>query len=96
MANRNGFYYLLDRATGEFLQATAYAKQTWAKDIDDSGRPVLIPGADPSVEVVARQLPEVALVAPLPDERLRLPQELRSLWRSPRPSRFLSFRRPTR
>jgi alcohol dehydrogenase (cytochrome c) len=50
MANRNGFYYLLDRATGEFLQATAYAKQTWAKDIDDSGRPVLIPGAEPSVE----------------------------------------------
>ena len=50
MANRNGFYYLLDRRTGEFLQATQYAKQTWAKDIDDSGRPVLLPGAEPSVE----------------------------------------------
>ena len=33
--NRNGFYYVLDRATGEFLKGTPYAKQTWAKGLDD-------------------------------------------------------------
>jgi alcohol dehydrogenase (cytochrome c) len=48
--NRNAFYYVLDRVTGEFLTAKAYVKQTWAKGIDDKGRPVLIPGMDPSEE----------------------------------------------
>ncbi len=47
-ANRNGFYYLLDRASGEFLLAQQYAKQTWAKGIDQRGRPILIPGMEPS------------------------------------------------
>ena len=28
-ANRNGFFYVLDRVTGEFLQATPFAKQNW-------------------------------------------------------------------
>jgi alcohol dehydrogenase (cytochrome c) len=48
--NRNGFYYVLDRETGEFLLGKAYAKQTWAKGLDDRGRPILAPGADPSPE----------------------------------------------
>jgi alcohol dehydrogenase (cytochrome c) len=48
--NRNAFYYVLDRATGKFLAGKAYAKQTWAKGLDDSGRPILVPGAEPSVE----------------------------------------------
>jgi len=48
MANRNGFYYLLDRETGEFLSGVPYAKQTWAKGLDDSGRPVVIPNSEPS------------------------------------------------
>ena len=47
-ANRNGFFYLLDRRTGEFLLAKPYAKQTWAKGIDERGRPILIPGMEPS------------------------------------------------
>ena len=50
MANRNAFYYLLDRATGEFLLGTPYATQTWAKGLDAKGRPVLLPGVSPSVE----------------------------------------------
>ena len=50
MANRNGFFYLLDRASGEFLMGTPYAKQTWAKGLDDSGRPVVLPNTSPSVE----------------------------------------------
>ena len=48
MANRNGFYYLLDRRTGEFLMARQYAKQTWAEGIDPRGRPVQFPGMEPS------------------------------------------------
>jgi alcohol dehydrogenase (cytochrome c) len=47
-ANRNAFYYVLDRATGEFLQATPYAKQTWAEGIDRRGRPIVLPGTEPS------------------------------------------------
>jgi alcohol dehydrogenase (cytochrome c) len=42
-ANRNGFYYVLDRKTGEFLSATPFAKQNWALSIDARGRPVLDP-----------------------------------------------------
>ena len=50
MANRNAFFYLLDRGTGEFLQASPYAKQTWAQGIDDRGRPILMPNTAPTVE----------------------------------------------
>jgi alcohol dehydrogenase (cytochrome c) len=39
-ANRNGFYYALDRETGEFLVARAFAAQTWAAGIDPRGRPI--------------------------------------------------------
>jgi len=46
-ANRNGFLYVLDRATGKFLSAAPYARQTWAKGIDASGRPIPIPGREP-------------------------------------------------
>ena len=48
MANRNGFFYVLDRKTGEYLLGEPYAKQTWAKGLDEKGRPVLIAGMDPS------------------------------------------------
>ncbi len=47
-ANRNAFYYLLDRATGEFLLAKPFAKQTWAKSIDPRGRPVKNEASAPS------------------------------------------------
>lgn len=46
--NRNAFYYVLDRVTGEFLHATAFAKQTWAEKIDPTGRPVRIPDTFPT------------------------------------------------
>jgi alcohol dehydrogenase (cytochrome c) len=39
--NRNGFLYVLDRATGELLAANAYEKVNWASHIDmKTGRPV--------------------------------------------------------
>ncbi|MBV9483303.1 MAG: PQQ-dependent dehydrogenase, methanol/ethanol family [Acidobacteria bacterium] len=41
-ANRNGFFYLLDRSNGRFLQATPFVeKLNWANAIDSSGRPLL-------------------------------------------------------
>ncbi|HZT31767.1 MAG TPA: PQQ-dependent dehydrogenase, methanol/ethanol family [Bryobacteraceae bacterium] len=47
-ANRNGFYYLLDRTSGKFLLGTPYAKQTWAEGLDERGRPRVIPNTEPS------------------------------------------------
>jgi glucose dehydrogenase len=47
-ANRNGFYYVLDRATGEFLHAAAFVKQNWAEGIDRNGRPILTANAEPT------------------------------------------------
>jgi alcohol dehydrogenase (cytochrome c) len=46
-ANRNGFFYTLDRATGELLLARPYINTTWAKEIGRDGRPVLLPGHVP-------------------------------------------------
>lgn len=39
-ANRNGFFYVLDRTDGEFLLARPFVEQNWAESIDESGRPV--------------------------------------------------------
>jgi alcohol dehydrogenase (cytochrome c) len=49
-ANRNAFYYVLDRETGQFLAGTAYAKQTWAKGLDAKGRPIEMPNIDPTTQ----------------------------------------------
>lgn len=41
-ANRNGFFYVLDRSNGKFLRATPFVdKLNWATGIDASGRPLL-------------------------------------------------------
>ena len=58
-ANRNGFFYLLDRTTGKFLMAKAFVKQTWTKGFDDNGRPQLIPGNEPTPEGNDRVWPGV-------------------------------------
>jgi alcohol dehydrogenase (cytochrome c) len=50
LANRNAFYYELDRATGEFLLGGPYVKQTWADGLDAKGRPRVRPGSAPSRE----------------------------------------------
>lgn len=45
-APKNGFFYVLDRATGEFISAQNYTKVSWASSIDpDTGRPVEEPDA---------------------------------------------------
>ncbi|MGI9294644.1 MAG: PQQ-dependent dehydrogenase, methanol/ethanol family, partial [Pseudomonadales bacterium] len=41
-APKNGFFYVLDRATGELISAEKYTKVTWATQVDKvTGRPVL-------------------------------------------------------
>jgi alcohol dehydrogenase (cytochrome c) len=47
VANRNGFFYLLDRRNGEFLLGKQFGRQTWAKGLDDRGRPVMLDGVEP-------------------------------------------------
>jgi PQQ-dependent dehydrogenase (methanol/ethanol family) len=50
-ANRNGFFYVLDRLTGEFLVGQPFVhKLTWASGIGADGRPQVLPGAEPSVQ----------------------------------------------
>ncbi len=49
-ANRNAFYYTLDRETGEFLVGKPFARQTWAEGLDDNGRPIRRPNTLPSAE----------------------------------------------
>jgi len=49
-ANRNGFFYALDRTNGKLLLAKAYTKVTWADGIGADGRPILIAGHDPTEE----------------------------------------------
>jgi len=50
VANRNGFFYVLDRVTGRFLHAKPFAHQTWAKEIGADGRPVELPDQKPSAK----------------------------------------------
>jgi alcohol dehydrogenase (cytochrome c) len=42
-ANRNGFFYALDRTTGEFLSGHPFVKVNWASGLDDAGKPVPTP-----------------------------------------------------
>lgn len=49
-ANRNGFLYVLDRTNGKFLSAAPFVKKlTWAKGIDERGRPI-VSGLKPTPE----------------------------------------------
>ena len=38
-ANRNGYFYVLDRATGEFLDGTPFVRVNWSSGLDENGRP---------------------------------------------------------
>ena len=42
-ANRNGFFYVLDRATGELLHGSPFVKVNWASGLDAKGRPIQTP-----------------------------------------------------
>src|SRR5580765_1576220 len=45
-ANKDGFYYVIDRVRGAFISAQPFAQVTWAKGIDqETGRPIINPEA---------------------------------------------------
>ncbi len=49
-ADRNGFYYVLDRETGEFLHGVPFInKLNWATGLSDKGRPLRVPGVEPTI-----------------------------------------------
>ncbi|WP_165349904.1 MULTISPECIES: PQQ-dependent dehydrogenase, methanol/ethanol family [unclassified Mesorhizobium] len=51
-ANRNGFYYVLDRATGEFLTGVNFVEQNWTDGLDRAGRPIVPEGASTSGRLI--------------------------------------------
>jgi quinohemoprotein ethanol dehydrogenase len=45
-ANKDGFYYVLDRVTGQFISGQPFAQVTWAKGLnEETGRPIINPEA---------------------------------------------------
>ena len=40
LANRNGFFYVLDRVTGQYLSGKPFTKVTWTTGLDEKGRPL--------------------------------------------------------
>jgi alcohol dehydrogenase (cytochrome c) len=49
-ANRNGFFYVIDRTNGKLLSANAYGTTTWSDEKDAEGRPVANQNASPTLE----------------------------------------------
>lgn len=49
-ADRNGFFYALDRTNGKLLHARPFTQVDWATGIGADGRPILVPGKEPSEE----------------------------------------------
>jgi alcohol dehydrogenase (cytochrome c) len=48
-ANRNGFFYTIDRTTGKLIVAKPFVETTWAKEISSvTGRPILLPNNHPN------------------------------------------------
>jgi alcohol dehydrogenase (cytochrome c) len=42
-ANRNGFYYVVDRQTGAFVRGVPFVRENWASGLDAHGHPILAP-----------------------------------------------------
>jgi len=42
-ANRNGYFYVLDRTNGKFLAGVPYVKVNWSSGLDANGRPIPTP-----------------------------------------------------
>jgi len=75
-ANRNGFFYTIDRATGKLIVAKPFVETTWAKEISTvTGRPLLLPDNHPNEQGV-RTCPDLGggtnFMSPSYDPNLRL------------------------
>ncbi len=55
-ANRNGYFYILDRTDGQFISASPYVQVNWATIAED-GRPIVDPAAFPSEDPSVRVCP---------------------------------------
>jgi quinohemoprotein ethanol dehydrogenase len=45
-ANKNGFYYVIDRTNGKFISGQPFVQENWAKGLDEAtGRPIINPEA---------------------------------------------------
>src|SRR5262249_37043391 len=52
-ANKDGFYYVIDRATGQFISGQPFARVTWARGLDEkTGRPFVNPEAPYGTEPI--------------------------------------------
>ncbi len=60
-APKNGFFYVIDRATGEFISGTPYVGLNWATGIDDNGRPI----ENPETRIDKTGAPALVLPGPL-------------------------------
>jgi alcohol dehydrogenase (cytochrome c) len=49
-ASRNGYFFVLDRATGENLITSQFVKTDWAKGVDAKGRPIPDPAKEPQLD----------------------------------------------
>jgi len=49
-ANRNGFFYVIDRSNGKLIRAESYAKVSWSKEKDAIGRPTPSKDGSPTPE----------------------------------------------
>jgi alcohol dehydrogenase (cytochrome c) len=50
-ANRNGYFYVLDRTNGKFLSGWQFVKNvTWASGLDANGRPMRVSNMEPTLE----------------------------------------------
>jgi alcohol dehydrogenase (cytochrome c) len=50
-ANRNGFFFVLDRTNGKFLLGTPFVKKpTWASGYTSEGKPIRLPDSEPTPE----------------------------------------------
>ena len=55
-ADRNGFFYVLDRKTGALVSAAPYVPVNWAKGIGEDGRPIENPEKRPRLDKWARNV----------------------------------------
>jgi len=58
-ANKNGFFYVIDRTNGQFISGRQYTTVTWSSGLDKAGRPI----EDPA----SRAQKEPAIVKPSPE-----------------------------
>jgi alcohol dehydrogenase (cytochrome c) len=70
-ADRNGFFYTLDRQTGRFISAVPFVRQTWNGGFDANGRPVTRPDsiASPNPKQVYPALGATNFQAPSFDDK---------------------------